>query len=191
MSIFDSIKSVGKKVEETAKAAFTKDVKKETFTIASLPESVDELMALPEASLDTPFKTAALTVCALCAFAADAKIGEAMLNALKGPESLSPFDLSFLKDRFNGKAYVPFSYFDGAAPDNGYTPNEPFTVSVSSNPYSYQNENYAVLYITSGGADSPRPVTLRCKPSTGKWYLKEYHGLTADIRIPKSEDPWA
>lgn len=187
MSIFDSIK---KKTVEVVKT-ISKDVKKETFTFSALPESADELLALPEASLDTPFKTAALTVCALCAYAADAKIGEAMINALKGPNTLSGLDLQFLKDRFGGKAYVPFSYFEGATPDNGYTPNEPFTVSVSSNPYSYQNENYAVLYLTSGGADSPRPVTLRCKPSEGKWYLWEYKGLTADIRIPKSEDPWA
>ena len=38
-----------------------------TFVFNTLPESVDELKALPEASLDTPYKTAALTVCGLCA----------------------------------------------------------------------------------------------------------------------------
>ena len=38
-----------------------------TFTFQALPESLAQMQALPEASLDTPFKTAALTVCALCA----------------------------------------------------------------------------------------------------------------------------
>ena len=35
-----------------------------TFTFQALPESLAQMQALPEASLDTPFKTAALTVCA-------------------------------------------------------------------------------------------------------------------------------
>ena len=33
-----------------------------TFTFQALPESLAQMQALPEASLDTPFKTAALTV---------------------------------------------------------------------------------------------------------------------------------
>ena len=32
-----------------------------TFTFQALPESLAQMQALPEASLDTPFKTAALT----------------------------------------------------------------------------------------------------------------------------------
>lgn len=39
-------------------------------SFSTLPESVGQMRALPEVSMDTPFKTAALTVCALCAFAA-------------------------------------------------------------------------------------------------------------------------
>ena len=46
-----------------------------TFTFQALPESLAQMQALPEASLDTPFKTAALTVCALCAYGADKNIG--------------------------------------------------------------------------------------------------------------------
>ncbi|MBQ8492200.1 MAG: hypothetical protein IJ536_06700, partial [Acidaminococcaceae bacterium] len=82
------------------------------------------------------------------------------------------------------------SYFDGATPDNNYTPSMPYTVTVSETPYSYQNENYAQLWIRSGGADNPRPVTMRLKPSTGEWYLWEYAGLLAGIRIPAKDDPW-
>lgn len=46
-----------------------------TFVFDSLPESADEIKSLPEASLDTPYKTAALTLCALCAYAAAPDIG--------------------------------------------------------------------------------------------------------------------
>ena len=95
-----------------------------TFTFQELPESLAQMQALPEASLDTPFKTAALTVCALCAYGADKNIGKEMLNWLRGPRPLNGQDISFLNDRFrDGKSYIPFSYFVGASPENGYTPS--------------------------------------------------------------------
>ena len=57
--------------------------------------SLDELKSLPEASLDSPFKTAALAVCALCAYAADRGVGTEMLNYIKGPRPLSNYEISF------------------------------------------------------------------------------------------------
>ena len=60
-----------------------------TFTFQALPESLAQMQALPEASLDTPFKTAALTVCALCAYGADKNIGLEMLNWLRGPRPMN------------------------------------------------------------------------------------------------------
>ena len=82
-----------------------------TFTFQALPESLAQMQALPEASLDTPFKTAALTVCALCAYGADKNIGLEMLNWLRGPRPLNGQEISFLNDRFrDGKSYIPFSY---------------------------------------------------------------------------------
>ena len=77
----------------------------------------------------------------------------------------------------------------GAVPQNDYTPAEPYTINISENPYSYQEQGYAKLFIQSGGADSPRPVQLR-KAKDGKWYLWEQF-LLADIRVPESSDPWA
>ena len=164
---------------------------KERITFKELPENLSQLQALPESSLDTPFKTAALTVCALCAYAADKDAGIEMLNFLKGPQPLSPYDLQFLKDRFmDGKTYVPLSYFEGAVPGNNYSPSDPLTIEVFSNPYSYDNEGYAKLYIRSGGADTERPITLRKRGSDGKWFLWEQM-LLADIRKPVASDPWA
>jgi hypothetical protein len=160
----------------------------QTFTFSALPEDTASLRALPEASLDTPFKAAALTVCALCAYAANPDIGIEMLNFLKGPQLLSGYEISFLRDRFLDKKYVPFSYFAGSSPDNGYVPSQPFTVTVKSDPYTYAQEGYAKLLIQSSGADQARPVKLRSKG--GQWFLWEQF-LLADIRRPKAEDPWA
>lgn len=178
MSIFDKLKN----------PAAQNGNKSETFSFSALPESVEELKKFPEAALDTPFKTAALTICALCTYAADANIGIEMLNFLKGPQPLSEYDKSFLKDRIRGKTYVPFSYFSGTSPENDYTPTAPFTVTVSENPHSYEEEGYAKLFIKSSGADSERPVKLRKKGE--QWFLWEQL-LMADIRKPKSQDPWA
>ena len=76
MSIFDRLKQSA--VDAAATAATSIGNKNETFTFTSLPESLGELQALPEAALDTPFQTAALTVLALCAYAADRQIGQDM-----------------------------------------------------------------------------------------------------------------
>ncbi|MBQ3069321.1 MAG: hypothetical protein IJD01_05190 [Clostridia bacterium] len=161
-----------------------------TFTFANLPESLTQLQALPEAVLDDPFKTAALTVCALCAYAKDKAVGTEMLNWLRGPRPLSGVDLSFLNDRFrDGKTYVPFSYFKGATPENDYTPDVPYTLTVETNPYSDANEGYKKLFVRSGGADHPREIVLRRK-GDGTWLLWDQMILVG-IREPKSADPWA
>lgn len=188
MSIFDKLRSNA--VSAVGKAAASLGNKKETFAFNALPESLAELQALPEASLDTPFKTAALTLCALCVYGADKQIGTEMLNWLRGPRPLSNQDISFLNDRFrDGQFYVPFSYFKGATPANNYTPEQPFTVTVESNPYSDDNPGYMKLFLRSGGADSPREVVLR-KKGDGQWLLWDQM-LMVGIRTPKSADPWA
>ena len=81
------------------------------------------------------------------------------------------------------------SFFKGTRPDNNYTPSKPYTVTISSNPYSFDSANWATLYLTSSGADNPRPVKLREKPSTGEWFLNEIQFLS-DIRIPANQDKW-
>lgn len=187
MSIFDKLKkNVQTAVKSAAASAFASE---ETFTFAALPESLAEMKALPEATLASPFATAALTVCALCVYAADKSIGTEMLNFLRGPRPLSNHDISFLNDRFSDGHHVPFSYFKGAVPANNYTPDTPFTITVTSGPYSDANEGYKKLYIRSGGADSPREIVLR-RLGDGRWMLWDQF-LLVSIRKPKSDDPWA
>ena len=66
MSIFDRLKKV-----PSSAPSETAAVQKQSFTFSALPESLEEMQALPEAAMEDPFQTAALTVCALCAYAAD------------------------------------------------------------------------------------------------------------------------
>ena len=159
------------------------------ITFSKIPESTEEFDSLAQVWQETPFGTAALTVLAFSVYPKNINLSLEMLNILRGPRPLSVMDKQFIADRFRDKDYVPRSYFEGATPENDYQPSEPYTITISENPYSYQNEGYATLYVTSGGADSPRSVQLRLAKD-GKWYLWEQY-LLADIRKPESENPWA
>ncbi len=159
------------------------------FSFHQLPSSVSELGQLPEAAMSTPFETAALTVLALAHYPHDKDASLAMLDFLRGPRPLSGLDKQNLADRFRDKDYVPRSFFHGTSPDNNYQANAPYQLTVSENPYSYDEEGYAKLFLQSSGADSPRPIVLR-KAKDGKWYLWEQL-LLAGIRQPASSNPWA
>ena len=162
----------------------------ETFTFPAIPTSLSELRALPEAALRSPFATAALALAALVHYERAPEAALEMLDFLKGPAPLTPFEKQFLRDRLAGKDYKIRSYFEGATPENNYTPDVPWRIRVSENPYSYPEENRARLFVRSGGADSPRQILLRRKPSTDQWFLVELQCLS-DVRVPAAADPWA
>ena len=203
MSIFDSLKrqaesSIKREASKAVRGAVNSAVqsvgkgrnRSETFTFSILPTSVNELRALPEASLDSAFKTTALTILALCRYEADPSAALEMLDFLKGPAEVSTYEKQFIQERLRGKEYKARSFLAGATPENSYQPTVPYTITVSENPYSFDEENWATLYVISGGADNPRPIKLRKKPSTGQWFLNDIQCLS-DIRLPVAEDPWA
>jgi len=203
MGLFDSLKNAAgsalrKEASKAVNSAVTGAVQSvgkgknasETFTFANLPTTVAELQALPEASLDTAYKTAALVMAVLCHYEKNPAACYEMLNFLKGPEPLNGFQKQFIDERLRGKTYIPRSYFNGATPENNYQPTAPYTIVVSENPYSFDNENWGVMWVKSGGADSARQIKLRKKPSTGQWFLNEIQCL-AEIRTPVEADPWA
>ena len=199
MGLFDSLKRTAefalkkeatKAVDNAVQSVGKGKNRSETFTFATLPNNVDELQNLPEASLDSAFKTTALTIVALCRYEENPDEAIAMLNFLKGPAEVSTYEKQFIRERLEGKMYKTRSFFAGATPQNDYTPTKPYTITVNETPYSFDVENWATLYVTSGGADNPRPIKLRKKPSTGQWFLNEIQCL-ADIRLPNAEDKWA
>lgn len=199
MGIFDSLKRVAESnIKKEASKAVNEAVKSvgkgknhsETFTFTTLPTNVSQLQALPEASLDSAFKTTALTLVALCRYEHNPEESLAMLDFLKGPGEVSTYEKQFIRERMEGKMYKARSFFAGATPENSYTPTTPYTITVSETPYSFDEENWATLYVTSGGADNPRQIKLRKKPSTGQWFLNDIQCLS-DIRVPVEEDPWA
>ncbi len=203
MSIFDSLKRQAEtRIRREASKAVSSAVSgavqavgkgrnhSETFTFSALPTSLSELQALPEADLDSAFKTTALTILALCRYETDPAAALEMLDFLKGPGEVSTYEKQFIAERMKGAEYKARSFLAGATPANSYQPSQPYRITVSETPYSFDNENWATLYVTSGGSDNPRPIKLRKKPSTGQWFLNEIQCL-AEIRVPVEADPWA
>ena len=160
----------------------------EKFVFNKIPENLDELKALPEAALTSPFAAAALSVLVLCNYENNKDNTIEMLNYLKGPQPLSVYQTQFLRDRLSGKGYKTYSFFEGSSPQNNYTPTTPYTITTFDNPYSYTDEGYAKIYMRSSGADTERYVSLRQKGD--KWYVWEIFYLS-DIRTPAKDDPWA
>ena len=153
-----------------------------------IPKGLNEFTQLYQANMKNPFDTAALTVLALSVYEFDADSCFAMLDFLRGPRAMSYFDRQFISERLLSMNYLPRSYFVGATPDNDYHVSKPYIVEVQEIHQPYSEENYAKLYIASGGSDSFRAVQLKLDKD-GKWYLWEQFLLVA-IPKPKSESPW-
>lgn len=193
MGLFDSIakSAVSGAVSNAVSGAINEaSKKKETFTFTTIPRSVEELKALPESDLSTPFKTCALTMLVLLNYTNDVNATIEMLNFLKGPDPVNEYQKQFLRDRLQGKDYVVRSFFEGSSPQNNYIPTEPLKITVYDNPYSYPEAGWATLHMDSTGADSPRQIKCRLKPSTNQWFMVENLALS-DIRTPAAADPWA
>lgn len=155
----------------------------------TLPATLAEFQALPRS---TPEEVCAGFLCALNLYTKSPNDGVAAMDLLRGPRPMTPYDSQFLRDRLRGKEYLPLAYFDGATPQNGNRPTAPYTLTVlpDQRPQDVE-EGYLRVFLQTAGADAPRPVKLRQKPSTGEWFLWEYSSPLSGIRIPASQDPWA
>lgn len=163
------------------------------YTFDSLPKNLDELKALPQASLKAPEDTAALVILALAEYPENKEASIEMLSFLKGPGGpLSEYEKQFLRDRFMDSSYIMNSYFDGSSPENNYTPNKPYSFDIHEMVHGRDqiSEGYVRVSVKSSGADTEREIKLRAKASTGEWFLNEQF-LLPSIRIPKAQDPWA
>jgi len=159
----------------------------QSVSFPTLPTTLAEFQALPQASMGSPYLTAAMFVAALSVYPQNRDESIAMMNFLKGPEPLNAREVSFFKEQVSN--HLPRSYFAGASAKNDYTPSQPYTVVVSDNPHSFGTAGTAKLFVKCGGADSPRPITMR-QAKDGKWYLWEHSSLLVGIRTPESSNPW-
>ncbi len=161
-------------------------------SMSKLPTSVADLKSF---DITNEYISAAAIFATLARFETDFDGAMEMLDYLMGPEEPNSYTASFIRNQINQYPYVMRSYFEGATPKNDYTPTS-YTLIFRENSYSRQSTNTGYttcqLYCPTSGADNPRPVTLRLKPSTGEWFLfsDTYKGPMVGVVKPASLDPW-
>ncbi len=158
--------------------------------LSRLPENAEELGLLAEGKLSSPEYVAAFFICAIQIFTENTEEGIQALEMLNGPEDLSTHDNNWYKDRLQDKPYLPKAYFEGAVPENDYTPGEPYTLYIypDSRPDLWE-EGLMKVYLRTSGADSPRGIQLR--EHEGSWYIWNISAIMSGIRLPASMDPWS
>ena len=161
------------------------------FTFDKLPATVEEFKACPYLDLKDAHNTFAMLVVALEIFVKDRDAGIECLNVLRGPVPLSPYDISFLKDRFSDKQYLPMVYFNGATPSNNYTPSTPLTIVTKEDPAPQYagGDNFKRVFVKQEGFDNDRYATFRLKGD--EWFAYEYSGILMSVKTPAKEDPWS
>ena len=170
--------------------SLTKNGNEAIYTFDKIPTSVEDFNGI-DAYLREPTFAPAAFIMVMCNYEKDKETCYKLLDILNGPKEFNNFDKSYYEDRFmDGKFYKPFSYLEGAKPDNNYVPNTPYVVHVWENPNGPIEENYKGLLMVSSGADNKRQATVRLKPSEGNWYLTQ-EMLLGDIKIPVKDDEWA
>ena len=80
-----------------------------TFTFDNLPQNLQQMQALTIADMSDPYAVAAMTIVALARHGSSSRDCFQMLNFLKGPESVSNYEFSFINERLQGKEYKPFN----------------------------------------------------------------------------------
>lgn len=158
-------------------------------TVEKIPQSLEEFKRMDTMDFTHPENVCMMFLCALNLYIKNPEEGIEALNLMRGPRPMNGYDVQFLKDRLRGKNYLATAYFEGAEPENGYTPDVPYSLEVMPTPRPQDVEpGYAKFFIHTAGADSPRPVTLRRKGDN--WCLWEYSSILTGIRLPAEEDPW-
>ena len=176
-------------VYDTAKALKVESVDggiKVTFE--QLPQTAQDLQALLTVYPQSDARNVgAFFVASLVRYVDSVDDGLAMIDLLRGPRPMNDMDKDFLKDRLREKSYLPGAYFEGATPENDYTPDTPWTLLIYDDPTKAE-EGYLYIQVATTGADSRRRITLREKD--GQYFLWEYSNVLTGIRLPASQDPW-
>ena len=200
----DELEELGYTISEDRTTA-SKDatLAKITYTFDKLPTTLDELQNFSlksdvQGDYDYGmFAPMAATIIALHTFGTNKEEAYKMLAYAYGTnQTFSNIDKQFVQTQFYTAAnkVLQDCYFGGAAPENGYTPDEPFTITLEEGPYVLKAKNGKperhMSFIYFAGADTERYMDV-CLSSDGTWYAYEgnYKHLLASVKEPIAEKP--
>ena len=66
---------------------------------------------------------------------------------------------SFVSDQVHQKPYLSYAYFKGASPDNEFTPDEPYVVSLSHFD-NRENNNFIYVRVACDSDERERTIAL-------------------------------
>ncbi len=165
-----------------------------TITLSSMPNTLDEFIALQNQIANTPQGAVAMMILAMRIYQKDTVVGRMCLTATStdplvsdstaqgsyGGKIINSASISRLTENMKSYPFLPLIYFDGASPTNSYTPSgPPYILRMFTNPYSYASGGDGLvrikLYVETLGADSARPATVK---KVGDIYkITEYSSL--------------
>lgn len=167
-------------------------------TFHELPTDFDIFTNIAESTLNLPERVAALFILALRIYAVDSDLGLQMLSYLRHQETLEPNEIkNLLEAPLKRSRYIPLAYFKGATPQNSYTPDEPYIITVKTDSRRSLKRKYKTLYIGCPGAGIYRPITLvkvkkrkvKNKRLLGNpWFVEEYASLTLPVPEPVQKE---
>lgn len=166
-------------------------MRSETYQFNKLPDSLPEFERLIGDRKD-PFNIAVLYIVALAVYIQDKELAFRMINSLKGPEVLSVYEKSYIKSTLSDSIYLPYSYFKGATPENGYRPSLPLTIEAIETEDSDRmiDEGFKSIFFKSSGSEIMRSIKVRCVDSTDEWFYWQQFILDS-IRRPKNLGKWS
>lgn len=103
-------------------------VKTEEIRIDDIPQDIENFNKAAVDMMIDPVKTAALFIFALNIYSKDKEQGNPLLNHLIADDAKS---INFINIERNPQ--IARSYLKGATPNNGYTPQTPYTVLIRYN----------------------------------------------------------
>ncbi len=163
-----------------------------------LPTDYNVFLNIVESTLNLPERAAALFILALRIYAVDNELGIQMLSYLRHLDSLEEQEIKkLLEEPLRKSRYIPLAYFKGASPQNCYTPDEPYVITIKEDSKKSLKRKYKTLYIGCPGAGIYRPITLvkikkrkvKNKRFLGNpWFVEEYASLTLPVPEPVQKE---
>lgn len=152
-------------------------------TFTNIPSDFDEFEALYTQFLGkTPHGTAAMMVMAMEMYGRDREVGKQCIELINYPSNVNSV-ISRLKDKYGTSAYapendsysqryLPAAVMKGATPQNGYRPQEPYTVEMKASVNKHQelqisgSGRVVYLYVMGKGWDTEqRTVEVLRQPN--------------------------
>lgn len=171
--------------------AFTEDESTSIVSINRIPHSLGKFLELQEDVANTPQGAAVMMLVAFriyqqypiegrkCLTAAVTSPLVSVSSEAGSYEGKIITNVSELTRKLGDYPHLPFVYYQGAAPDNAYTPDAPpYKVEFSVNNYSYIPASDGLrikVFVHSQAADSARPVAS--KKVDGIYRVTEFSSL--------------